>query len=481
MVRPLLVLLAAALAAAEGLAEGDALRQAFPQADAFVPERVQATPEQVRAVLQEAAANARGRQGQVYAALRGGRWVGTAYIDHVIGRTDYITWFCAIGRDGRIIQARVLTYREAIGGEVARPDWLAHFVGLAHADRVRRGRPIPNLAGATMSVDALAERCRLLLAWHETVVAPALAQRHPLPAGPATAPATRAIPVGGAFLTLAIDGAAPEAADALWERATAAAAAAELVVNQWSPASEAARLNAAGGGAPSTALGEVLDAIGRWHQRSGGAFDPTVGPLVAAWAAADGGDLAPDPTAFAHRLGWGKVAWDGQRLRLPPGLALDYGGLAKGWILDRVAAALSLPPGVTLHLDFGGSSRLVLGEIPCDLELADPRRPDRSLGRIALPPGRGFGAAHARGRTWRVAGTEHSHLIDPRRGTPTPLDRAAFVIAPDALTADLLDTAACILGVEEALALARTTGCELLRWDGDGFRATPGWPGGAPP
>ena len=482
----LLLLLVCGLAAVEHLAEADALRQAFPTADRFTRETVQATPEQIRTVLTSARSTARGQQGPMYTAWHGGNWIGTIHIDQAIGRTEFITWMCAIGRDDRIRLVRVLTYREAIGGEVAGGAWLDRFTGLSARDRLRRGRPIPNLGGATMSVDALTERCRLLLDWHTLVVAPILSARYS-----GTSPATagdhglqRAIPVGDAALTVRLAG--PDAArlaPALFARATTAAREAELVINQWRPDSEAARLNGQGGGTPSPALAGVLDAIARWHGPGAGAFDPTIAPVVAAWAAADGGDCAPEPAAWQTRIGWPRVGWDGRHLALPPGMALDYGGLAKGWIVDRVATALATHTGdgcVDIHLDHGGSSQACLGATPTRIALADPRDPAATLQIITLPPGRGFGATRSAGRTVTIGGVIYGHLFDPRTARPLPRDRAAFVIAPSALLADLLDTAVCVLDAPQALALAQQAGAEVLRWDGAGFQATPGWPGGIP-
>ena len=88
--------------AQEFMGEAEALRRAFPEADVVVPLTVAATTEQVRAVLQRARSTARAKPGQTWVATRGGALVGTGYTDHVIGRTDYITWLCAVDADGRV-------------------------------------------------------------------------------------------------------------------------------------------------------------------------------------------------------------------------------------------------------------------------------------------------------------------------------------------------------------------------------------------
>jgi len=49
-----------------------------------------------------------------------------------------------------------------------------------------------------------------------------------------------------------------------------------------------------------------------------------------------------------------------------------------------------------------------------------------------------------------VDGREVSHLIDPRTGEPVAHVLSATVVAPDAMTADALATAACVLPIHEA-------------------------------
>ncbi len=464
-----MLLLVARLAAVDYLGEAEALRLAFPEADGFTALTVTPSPEQVRTVLGRARSTARAKAGATWVATRAGAAVGTGYTDHVIGRTEYITWLCAVGHDGRIRRMEVLSYREPIGGEVAGRRWLEEFTGVGPDDDLRRGRPITNLAGATLSVDAMTERARFLLDWHAVVVAPEVARRWPTAVTAPEAPWEEAIPVGTASFRLRIAPGGPNAA-AVAQAAREAAVRGNAVLNQWEATSELARLNAAGGGQPSPELTRLLTAVDGWHGLTAGTFDPTVGPLVAA--------LAAGQTADPALIGWTRVRHGAERVDLEPGMRIDLGGVMKGWILDAAyeAAAPLLAPGQTLHLDFGHSSQRTAGG-PVTITISHPAEPGKPLQDVVLTAGQALGMAHARGRTFRHHGVERSHLIDPRTGASADLNRAAVVLAPSAALADALDTALCLLPVAEALAVAQQAGAEALVWDASGQHTTPGWPG----
>ena len=86
----------------------------------------------------------------------------TAWILEEIGKEETITAGFVV-RDGRIEQARVLTYRESRGDEVHYPSFLSQFHGSALADDNHLNRRIDGIAGATLSVNAMVRMARLAL------------------------------------------------------------------------------------------------------------------------------------------------------------------------------------------------------------------------------------------------------------------------------------------------------------------------------
>ncbi len=198
---------------------------------------------------------------------------------------------------------------------------------------------------------------------------------------------------------------------------------------------------------------------------TGGAFDPTVAPIVALWREARQTRRLPEPavidTARSH-VGWQRIEIDEiqSSIRLRAGTRLDLGGIAKGYILQEALRAMR-DCGVSRALVESGGD-IVVGDAP----------PGRSGWRIDAP---GADAAFARrasvltnaalatsGPTAQfveIDGVHYSHVVDARTGRALTNALVAHVIAADGATADALATALTILGSEAAPAvLARFPG-----------------------
>ncbi len=466
-----------------------ALAAAFPRSGAVERLTPAPTPAQRAAVLARAPVRAAARLSGVWVAHSGGVVDGIAFLDQVVGRTEYITWMCVLGADGRVRQARVLSYREPYGGEVRDERFLAQFRGKGPGDALRVGHEIAGIAGATLSVMALAERLAFILAYHDLVLQQAIAAwlpGRPSPAGGADPRLSERVGVlGNSALAVRIrhDGGPADraAAEAVADLALAAAASSDGALNSWREDTELARLNAAGGGALSALMRRGLDQARALHLATGGLVDPTVAPLLRAWQAAVRADRVPAAAELAAAraaIGLARVGWE-RELALPAGMALDLSAFRKGAALDEaaVAARSALRGGMAMLLDAGGSSHLAAGSgAPFLIDLRDPVDPARVLQRIALAPGRALAASSSDGLVFAVAGRRVSHLIDPRTGEPAPPGRAAFVLADSAALADALATACCLADPDEGLRLARAAGAETLILRDGVRRASPGWP-----
>jgi thiamine biosynthesis lipoprotein len=198
----------------------------------------------------------------------------------------------------------------------------------------------------------------------------------------------------------------------------------------------------------------VARALELWRQ-SDGAFDPTVGPFVELWRVARRTGRLPrrgELDSAAVRVGADKVHLDSvaRTVRLDaPGMRIDLGGIAKGYILDRALAALAQHGVKRALLEAGGD--IVLGDAP----------PGRRGWRIAIVEGDTILANRAvstSGDTEQFAligGVRYSHVIDPRTGMGLTNRREATVVAPDGITADGLATALTLLDDEQGARLLR--------------------------
>jgi FAD:protein FMN transferase len=200
-----------------------------------------------------------------------------------------------------------------------------------------------------------------------------------------------------------------------------------------------------------------------WHAlemsyATGGAFDPTVEPLVRA-----SGHLGGKPRRLGRcerwrllsRVGTARVHLDPatREVRLDPGTRLDLGGIAKGYAVDLALAALREAGARDGLVDLGGSSLGVFGA-PTTIAVRDPETP-------GAPPWAAFelddAALASSGGDQRPG-----HILDPRTGLPARKVLATTVVAASAMEADALSTAVFVMGMDEGLALLARRGAAGL-------------------
>jgi thiamine biosynthesis lipoprotein len=216
--------------------------------------------------------------------------------------------------------------------------------------------------------------------------------------------------------------------------------------------------------------GETAHVIGlalALAERSGGAFDPTVQPLMELWGL-HGTPRTTWPTdaevdAARARVGASRVrvAFDaaGGATVDAGGTALDVSAIAPGFAADRLWHELASLGLADLYVDVGGEVR-VQGESgrggPWRIGIERPEvgaAPGASLvATVALTGGAVATSGNYRTRV-EVEGRVVHHTMDPRTGRPSTADvLSATVIAPTAAEADGWATALMVIG-EPGLAL----------------------------
>jgi thiamine biosynthesis lipoprotein len=197
----------------------------------------------------------------------------------------------------------------------------------------------------------------------------------------------------------------------------------ELRFSRFRGDSELSRVNAAAGSwtTVSSGFAELTEFALAACERTSGRFDPTLlGAMVAAGYDRDFDEIVAGARAELHpgrpAGGAGGVRLDGRRLLLPAGTALDLGGVAKGWTVDRAAldaVAAGLPWAL---IDAGGDIRVAGEPPPGGIEIAveDPEAVETDVGRIVLQDG-ALATSSVTRRGW---GPGLHHLIDPATGAP---------------------------------------------------------------
>ena len=113
------------------------------------------TADEVAAIRAESGGRWPGDSLIVLAAERKDTLLGYVVTDDVKGKDQYITYGLALTPDLVVTDLEVLTYREPYGYEVGYKSWREQFLGKTPADRLRHGREIRNISGATISARAV--------------------------------------------------------------------------------------------------------------------------------------------------------------------------------------------------------------------------------------------------------------------------------------------------------------------------------------
>ncbi len=204
-------------------------------------------------------------------------------------------------------------------------------------------------------------------------------------------------------------------------------------------------------------LFNLLKKVFEWRERTGGAFDPAVAPLVRAWGLRSGGRIPGLAELLAARQATGPSLFSFEEscssvFRRDSAAGIDEGAWGKGWALDRAAATMRAAGAVSGLLDLGGQI-LAFGE-EASVDVADPLERNRTVAALRLKDA----SASTSGNSERglvVDGRRIGHLLDPRTGEPARDFGSVTVVAKDGLTADVLSTAFYVLGEKEGLALSQ--------------------------
>ncbi len=230
-------------------------------------------------------------------------------------------------------------------------------------------------------------------------------------------------------------------------------------------------------------LKEVLALCQQVRQATGGAFDPTVAPLVDAMAQSFQVHKRPPARAGLKAVlkAVGGVAYDGQTLRLTKdGAGLTLDGVAKGYIVDQGLAAIRATGAKHALINAGGDVG-VLGDRgarrPWRVAISDPASPTRPKAVIKLTSG-----AVATSGDYEVYFDRerlYHHIVNPVTGRSPVSHTSASVRAPSAAMADALSTACFVMPPQRARAfLAQRQGLEgmILTRRGQRYQ-TPGFVG----
>lgn len=210
---------------------------------------------------------------------------------------------------------------------------------------------------------------------------------------------------------------------------------------------------------------------------SGGAFDVTIAPLSAMWDFSANDPVIPDPAALneaAKRVDYRSIIIDGNTVTLENGAEIDLGGIAKGYIADRVADYLREQDVTSACINMGGNV-VTIGKKPDGspwlIGVRDPNgTPEQSEEVLKL----GDAAVVTSGtyeRFFEIGGVRYHHILDPKTGMPVSNGLASVtIVGTSSVLCDALSTACFVLGEEGSRSLLARYGVRAIFLYSDGTR-----------
>ena len=196
---------------------------------------------------------------------------------------------------------------------------------------------------------------------------------------------------------------------------------------------------------------------------SEGAFDITVAPLMDTWDFYRKNKAIPDKEAIEKALegvGYRNIGLDsvsGSIKFLNKNTKLDFGGIAKGYAVDR-AKDILISRGIKDGLINLGGNIFALGNAPGGKNwktgVLDPRNKGKLLHNFELT-NRAISTSGNYERFFEIEGKRYSHIINPVTGVPCQGIISVTVVADSAEEADALSTAIFVMGEEKGLQFAK--------------------------
>ncbi len=250
------------------------------------------------------------------------------------------------------------------------------------------------------------------------------------------------------------------------------------IFNPFDPASETARLNRENtrGTVPvSKEMHEVLMLSKKLWDASDGAFDPTTAPVKRLWEKAVQSQQIPsnrDIMRTMSRVGFEHVARVKDRReirRKTSDLEFDFGGIAKGYAVDRAAAVLRAHNIPAALVALSGEIRTFgkNNDSPWRIGIQHPLKMNDLWGIVASETDIRVSTSGNYRQPLIIAGQKFYHIFDPRTARPVTEKILGVTTLSGSQNASnaLLDgaaTAIVVMGAENGLKFAHRLGIDAL-------------------
>lgn len=181
------------------------------------------------------------------------------------------------------------------------------------------------------------------------------------------------------------------------------------------------------------------------HINSDGDFDISVSPLIKLWGFTERSYRVPgagEIQCVLRLVGMTKIKQEGNRLILPSGMMLDWGGIAKGYGIDKAVKALKTM-GIARGFINAGGDLFCWGtnpdNQPWQIGIKHPRI-EGFAGVLSLTD-IGTATTGDYQRYFTRDGVRYHHILNPHTGFPATGKQSVTVIGPETTLCDALSTA----------------------------------------
>lgn len=233
-------------------------------------------------------------------------------------------------------------------------------------------------------------------------------------------------------------------------------------INNYDPTSEVSRFNKhhRGVAVELPYLVPSLKVAYQMYEISGGAFDPTVMPLVNAWGFGPGKKLKMDSAkvdSIRQYIGFNKVEIrEDSLVKSDPHIQIDFGGIGQGYGADVITEFLKTKGIEHMLVEVGGEGmaigRNIKSDKPWEIGILDPNSTyeNQFFKAYIKLEDESFTTSGSYFNFYEEDGVKYAHSIDPKTGWPARQALlSASVFAKDCTTADVWGTALMVLGHEE--------------------------------
>ena len=204
----------------------------------------------------------------------------------------------------------------------------------------------------------------------------------------------------------------------------------------------------------------ILQCAQKISEMSGGAFDVTIAPVSTIWNFTSGEAVLPDGEKIARAaalVDYTQLKLDGNTVTLPAGMMIDLGGIAKGYIADRVKDYIAKRGVKHAILSFGGNI-VGIGVKPDGGEwkvgIQDIDKPTGDYMLVSRNTGGSTVTSGIYERGFTLDGVRYHHLLSSETGWPVQNELASVTIfSESSMEGDALSTAAFVLGTGEGTKL----------------------------